>query len=317
MLAVLQNQIPLIMKTIICIGSIVFFILLSGAAISQTTISIRLGPATGQDCNLASYIPDTPLPSYPDIVSASWTYQSEFNLWRPLFRFNLNEIPQNSHIISAKLTLYANPNPVSAPHSGANKSYIRKVTSPWDENTVTWETQPDFSTVNQVVLPQSVSPSQDYPDLDVTALVREMAANPSENFGFIIMNRIENTYRSINFASSECIDVNKRPKLDVTYSAVGIEPVSSTIPDKFSLSQNFPNPFNPVTNISFEIPFSSFVKLNIYNELGNEVSVLVNEKLRAGKFEVQWDGSNFSSGTYFIKLQSDKNLLTKKMVLLK
>lgn len=233
------------MKTKSLLSALFILLLISTNADSQYSISIRLSSETGQDCNLASYIPDTPLPAYPDMIAAVWTYAAEFNLWRPLFRFNLTEIPVGSPVISAKLSLYANPNPVSAPHSGANKSYIRKVTTAWDQNTVTWETHPDFSTVNQVSLSESISPNEDYLDLDVTEMVRDMITNPSANFGFIIMNRIENTYRSINFASSECADINKRPKLDIVYGPVNIEPLSNTIPEGYKLFQNTPNPFNP------------------------------------------------------------------------
>lgn len=205
------------MKTIKLFSVLVILIFTFESAQSLNSVSIRLSSTTGQDCNLASYIADTPLPNYPDIVAAAWTYNGEFNLWRPLFRFNLTEVPSGSQILSARLSLFANPAPVSAPHSGENKSYIRKVTTPWDQNTVTWITQPDFSTVNQAALPESTSPNQDYLDLDVTEMVRSMIEDQSTNFGFVIMNRIEYKYRSINFASSECADISKRPLLVITY----------------------------------------------------------------------------------------------------
>jgi len=206
------------MKTKLFSLLLFFLFCLSQNTFSQNVITIRLGPATGQDCGLASYIPDTPLPQYPDIIAATWTHGGEFNLWRALFRFNLTEVPPGARVTSARLSLYGNPEPSSALHSGANKSYLRKVTSAWDQNTVTWETQPDFSTEDQVLLPQSISPTQDYINIDVTEMVKDMVKNPSTNFGFTIMNRVENIYRSINFASSECSNINKRPKLEIFYS---------------------------------------------------------------------------------------------------
>ncbi len=305
------------MKTKSLLTALLFILLITATADSQNSISIRLSPETGQDCNLASYISDTPLPLYPDIVAAAWTYGLEFNLWRPLFRFNLSEIPAGSPVISARLSLYANPNPVSAPHSGANKSYIRKVTTAWDQNTVTWETHPDYSTVNQVSLTESISPTEDYLDLDVTELVREMVANPSTNFGFIIMNRIENTYRSINFASSECTDISKRPKLDVVYGPVNIEPHSNAVPDGYILYQNKPNPFNPETAISFKIPERTFVSLKIFDGLGKEAADIYSGELSEGIYTKYWNAANYPAGVYYYRMQADRFTDTKKLVLVK
>ncbi len=305
------------MKTIKLFSVLIIIVFTSEFSISQSSISIRLSSETGQDCNVASYIPNTPLPEYPDIVAAAWTYHGEFNLWRPLFKFNLTEIPSGSVITGAYLSLYANPTPCSDPHTGVNKSYIRKVTSPWDQNTVTWETQPDFSTVNQAELHESTFPGEDYLNIDVTEMVRDMVANPSANYGFVIMNRFENIYRSINFASSECAYIDKRPKLDINFTRVGIEPTSTELPVEFNLSQNFPNPFNPVTTIKFDLPALAFTKLKIIDGSGREISTLVNENLNKGSFQVKWDGSNYSSGAYFIRLESGNNIITKKMMLVK
>ncbi len=308
------------MKTILSVFALITLMLIQNNSFSQSVISIRLGPATGQDCNVASYIPDTPLPEYPDMVAASWTYQGEFNLWRPLFKFNLRGVPARAQFLSARLSLFGNPYPCSALHSGANKSYLRKVTSPWDHNSVTWETQPDFSTVNQVELPQSTFPTQDYLDIDVSALVEDMLLDSTTNFGFVIMNRVENIYRSMNFASSDCIDSTKRPLLVISYMPnppTGIVPINESTPAGYDLSQNFPNPFNPVTNIDFDIPVQTFVTLKVFDQIGREVSSLVNESLSPGSYRLQWDGSNFSSGMYFIRLEADSKLITKRMMLTK
>jgi len=111
---------------------------------------------------------------------------------------------------------------------------------------------------------------------------------------------------------------------------IGIEPISTNIPDKFSLRQNYPNPFNPSTKIKFDIPDSPFMKesrgmgvrLSIYDLLGREVAILLDEQLKPGTYEVEWDGSNYTSGIYFYKLMAsgvepgDFNK-TKRMVLLK
>jgi photosystem II stability/assembly factor-like uncharacterized protein len=108
--------------------------------------------------------------------------------------------------------------------------------------------------------------------------------------------------------------------------------LSTITPNNFMLFQNFPNPFNPSTKIRFSVPSGKFdiptplppfrkgetkVSLKIYDILGREVSTLVNEQLKPGTYDVEWDGSNFSSGVYYYKLVSGDFVETKKMVLLK
>ena len=85
----------------------------------------------------------------------------------------------------------------------------------------------------------------------------------------------------------------------------------------FTLSQNYPNPFNPQTKIKFAVPKASFTKLIIYDLLGREVATLVNEELKPGTYEADWDGSDYSSGVYFYKLVSGDFSEIKKMVLMK
>jgi hypothetical protein len=98
---------------------------------------------------------------------------------------------------------------------------------------------------------------------------------------------------------------------------VGIRKISTNVPEGFSLKQNYPNPFNPVTNIKFEVPRTSVVKIFVYDLLGRETAVLVNQKLQPGIYETNWDASNRPSGVYFYKLITDSYSDTKKMILVK
>ncbi|MFA5405244.1 MAG: T9SS type A sorting domain-containing protein [Ignavibacteria bacterium] len=110
----------------------------------------------------------------------------------------------------------------------------------------------------------------------------------------------------------------------INYSSVGITPISSEVPNKYKLSQNYPNPFNPTTNIKFDIPKTSLVKMTIYDALGREIEILVNEKLKEGSYQVDWNASKYPSGVYFYKLEiadlsvrAEKFSDVKKMILLK
>jgi photosystem II stability/assembly factor-like uncharacterized protein len=100
-------------------------------------------------------------------------------------------------------------------------------------------------------------------------------------------------------------------------SSIGIQQISSEVPSGFSLSQNYPNPFNPATNIEFDIPEASFVKLIVYDILGREVTILVNEQLSAGKYKVDWNASIYPSGIYFCKFMTEGFSNVRKMVLSK
>ena len=102
-----------------------------------------------------------------------------------------------------------------------------------------------------------------------------------------------------------------------TNGATNINGISNEIHKSFELYQNYPNPFNPSTNIKFDVRQSSNTKLIIYNILGKEIATLVNEKLSAGSYEVDWDASGFPNGIYFYKLETEEYTEVKKMVLLK
>ena len=92
---------------------------------------------------------------------------------------------------------------------------------------------------------------------------------------------------------------------------------NSEIPKEFRLYNSYPNPFNPSTIIKFDIPKPSFVKLIAYDILGREINTLVTEKLNAGRYEVNWDGSDYPSGVYFYRLVTDKYVDVKKMLMIK
>jgi hypothetical protein len=74
------------------------------------------------------------------------------------------------------------------------------------------------------------------------------------------------------------------------------------VPNDFKLSQNYPNPFNPTTKIDYDLPFDSKVGIRIYDMLGREVAVLVNDQIKAGYYTVQLNGINMASGTYFFRI---------------
>ncbi|MCX8056623.1 MAG: T9SS type A sorting domain-containing protein, partial [Ignavibacteria bacterium] len=98
-------------------------------------------------------------------------------------------------------------------------------------------------------------------------------------------------------------------------SATKVE--SGSTPNSYALFQNYPNPFNPSTTIRFILPEKSKVSLEVYNLIGQKVATLINSELNAGEYNVEFNGSNLSSGIYLYKLQAGNFTSTKKMLLIK
>ena len=92
---------------------------------------------------------------------------------------------------------------------------------------------------------------------------------------------------------------------------------NQALPTEFTLEQNYPNPFNPTTDIQFSLPETGHIKLEVYNLVGQRVTVLAEGEFSSGNHTVRWDASRFASGVYFYRLDTESIVLTKKMVLLK
>ena len=102
-----------------------------------------------------------------------------------------------------------------------------------------------------------------------------------------------------------------------TYDVTSMVSFEGEIPNQFMLSQNYPNPFNPSTVIRYGLPERTFVNLNVYNSLGQNVATLIHEELNAGFFEVAFDASHLPSGIYIYRLQAGEYVKSKRMLYLK
>lgn len=119
-------------------------------------------------------------------------------------------------------------------------------------------------------------------------------------------------------------EINGPDVLTIKYSqTVGINQISSEIPSSYLLKQNYPNPFNPTTNLDFGISSARtggelvFVSLKVYDILGNEIETLVSEYLSAGSYSFEWNASNYSSGVYLYKFETENFSDVKRMMLVK
>jgi protocatechuate 3,4-dioxygenase beta subunit len=110
--------------------------------------------------------------------------------------------------------------------------------------------------------------------------------------------------------------------MNLTSTPLEVTENGKPIPSEVTLADNYPNPFNPTTVISFSIPEAQYVKLAIYNLLGQKVQELVNEFLPSGNYSASWDatdasGNNVSSGMYLYRLEAGTTTVVKKMLLMK
>ncbi len=117
---------------------------------------------------------------------------------------------------------------------------------------------------------------------------------------------------------NDLIDLLQRPESTAKMAGAGISvfAMDEELPTEYGMSQNYPNPFNPSTIISYSLPKAANVSLRVFNTLGQEVAVLVNEQRSPGYYHVQWN-ANVPSGIYFYRLQAGEFIETKRLVLLK
>ena len=110
--------------------------------------------------------------------------------------------------------------------------------------------------------------------------------------------------------------------MNISTDVLTTEEASTLTPEEFALLGNYPNPFNPVTTLRFDLDYTSKVNLTVYNILGNEIITLQNGELQAGRHAIQWNANNaygqkVPSGLYLYKVTSDNRILTGKMLLMK
>ena len=101
-----------------------------------------------------------------------------------------------------------------------------------------------------------------------------------------------------------------------SYAPTGIDEFKVEV-NTYNLFNNYPNPFNPTTKISWQSPVSSWQTLKVYDVIGNDVATLVDEFRPAGSYEVEFTASNLASGIYFYQLKTGSLIETKKMILLR
>ncbi len=210
------------MKNQLTITFILLSFLIVGKSFGQTTITLQPDGVTGKDAYIQTSLPSTPQPNYTEFDAIDWTVSGNEFTSRSFLQFDLSQIPVGSTINSAFLSLYGVPGSGNSQGStGSNTCNLQRVTSAWDENTITWSNQPTATNQNQVTLNQSSSTTQNYLDVDVTNLFQDIVDNAGGNFGILIKLVSEQLGNSMVLGSSDNTDAAKHPKLVITYTPEG------------------------------------------------------------------------------------------------
>lgn len=222
--------------------SMFLLIALFGCAISyaQTTVILKPNAVIGKDVAIMNY-DNGCIATIDSISPADMNFANDTVLWMKDWTWNaigcsggtvrsllcftgLDSIPQNATILSATLRLYGTNADRNTSYPGApsgfyaNTAVVQQVIYPWDENTVTWNTQPTTTTVNQFTLPQSTSEYNwncSVSNSNLVAMVQSMVSG--NNYGFLLKLQNEAHYRNLAFSSSDCSDSTLWPELEVTY----------------------------------------------------------------------------------------------------
>ena len=105
-------------------------------------------------------------------------------------------------------------------------------------------------------------------------------------------------------------------QLESSFSSITIN-TSDLLPNKTNLNSSYPNPFNPVTKISYDLANDGYVSIGIFDVLGRQVSELINKVQPKGNYDISWDAADQASGTYFIRMMADDKIMTEKIILIK
>ena len=275
------------------------------------------------------------------ISAEVWTNGGSLTYLRSLLDFDLSSIPSTAVVTDARLNLYS-PNPQNTAtdkhysylSTGSNStyksnaSYLKRIVTPWDENHVTWNTQPQTISLNQISLNQSSSYLQDYLNIDIKNTLQDMVHKPDSAYGLMLMLQNETTYARMTFTSSDYSNVSIQPHLTVKYKVYPSllkSNIEQSITKKNELNKNitsvasqrefidsipqvnrliYPNPTNGNCSITYNATDDGIIKIEIFNSVGISIDNI--ELSEIGENIYTLNMSNYAKGIYLIHIKSRK-----------
>jgi type IX secretion system substrate protein/TGF-beta propeptide len=213
-------------------GKIILIVLLFCFSLmkAQDTLTVELGSDYLKDAYI-NIVNHEPHGSNQGLVASVWTHSGEYGTGRSLIGFDFSGLRVNSRVIEARLNLFHDPISGHQGHStlgGDNTGIIFRITEPWNEDSVTWYSQPATTNTNAILIPAPATDTSDFLDVDITPIIKDMIRHPESSDGFMIKLFSEDTlYRSLVFASSDHPYAELHPSIEITY--VTNLPLDSTL----------------------------------------------------------------------------------------
>lgn len=280
----------------------------------DSCIVLKPDAIQGKDAVLRSLSPNSNYGTHPEFIAQAWTNSSNPVNLRSIMDFDLSSINQNSIITSAELSLYTYYSPVqNGYHSkvnGSNESVLQRITGDWDENTVTWNTEPATTAQNQVVLPLTNDTMQHFQNIDVMDIVQDMVNDSSNSHGFMFKLTIEQPLRRMLFGSSDNTDRTLHPKLKVCHRMI-----QTGIPDLAADDLNIKIYPNPSTGKQITIEnkgFGSYFYVKIFNHLGELIQMVqMNSTINTLNLSKQ------GKGIYYVSIlnENSSQIITKSIII--
>lgn len=289
---------------------------------AQETFCQQNNPADGYDAPIAIH------DNYPT-ESTNYANSNTFfafcipgasggrNTNRVLVKFDLSSIPTTATVQSATLELFGVGyyNSLLPGNFGNNASYIKRITSSWTENSVTWNTEPSVTNAGVSYLAPSTSSDQDY-QIDVLSITEYMIQNPSLNFGYLFGMQVENPDNSaaLLFHSSDASDPANRPRLCVEYRIDNLDIETYVFAEGSDDVMIYPNPAKQKVTIEFNSDEFNIENIELFDVLGQRKTVSISSKATNS---VELDINDLSEGTYLIRYFNGIEYVSKRFVNLK
>ncbi|MEZ4909564.1 MAG: DNRLRE domain-containing protein [Saprospiraceae bacterium] len=226
---------------------IVFDLASKSDSVKCMNLKVHMDAAIGYHDHL-----NTSSTNYGDAIQmAAYAIPGSFgglNVNRALFSFDLDSLNNLGSIVSARLNLFASgPIGSVSGHEGSNQAFIQKIVEPWEEYQVTWDNQPNTTKLNEVILPKSTFPLQDYTNINILPLIKDIIEN--ENYGFMLRLDDESPKNVLLLCSSDHPIIEKHPNLEICYTDIKTKTENY---DKIQQVRYYPNPSNDYLFLEFD-----------------------------------------------------------------
>lgn len=292
---------------------------------AQTTVVLQPNAEAGKDAVIFSgSINGNHAKNFGSVgenYAIAWTKNNSDYKIRSLIQFDLSSIPSGAVITSATLSLYYAPGSLEGNHFGffgSNKAYLERIVTPWNENQVTWDSQPVTTVVGRVSLAGSTSVTQNYSGINVKSLVQDMVSNPLHSFGFMLKLQNETVYKKLVFASSDHQNASLHPRLVVVYSVPVVKKELEEPQMRAAISADilkiYPNPAKEAVNVSINSTNDDLAYISIYDLKGREMADQ-SYQLREGKNQFRFETISWTRGLYMVIVKTGGEMFTERLLL--